>query len=82
MDSDNEGAGSSPPSSPWSSSGGRDGSMSDATSATATIPATPLETIGCQQANLKDELKQLAVHLAKEKAPRAVRNGGVIKFSE
>jgi cell division septation protein DedD len=74
MDSDSEGAGGSPPSSPWSSDGGRDGGRSDATSTTTAILATPPETIGCQQATLKDEFNQLAAYLAEEKALKAVRN--------
>jgi hypothetical protein len=69
MDSDSEEAGGSPPSSPWSNVGGR-----DATGATTTIPATPPETTGCQQATLKEEFEKLAAYLAKEKAPKAVHN--------
>jgi hypothetical protein len=40
----------------------------------ATVAATPPKTIGCQQTTLEDEFEELAAYLAKEKAPKAVRN--------
>jgi polyhydroxyalkanoate synthesis regulator phasin len=68
MDSQSGGGGGLSPGSSQSSVG------SSASSATTTIPSTPSTTTGCQQTHLKDEFEELAAYLAREKAPKRVRN--------
>lgn len=74
MDSESERAGGSPPSSPCSSDGGGNGSKGDAKSATTATSSTLSETLGCQQATLKDEFNELVAYLAKEKVLKGVFN--------
>ena len=76
MDFQGEGGDDSPPDSPWSSSSSSSSGSgrSDASDATTATQSTLLETTGCQQTTLNSEFNQLAVYLAKEKAPERLRN--------